>query len=96
MTRTKVVLSQEQIQSYVVAAAKESQYEGFGAEGCDLNLPNWRASYTRQSLEEQTQNNRLPDYLRTCAHQAKELGAGCLWSMYYLTLFQVSIWRDPT
>ena len=31
-------------------------------------------AYTRQSLEEQTQNNRLPDYLRTCTHQAKELG----------------------
>ena len=31
-------------------------------------------AYVRQGLEEQTQNNRLPDYLRTCAHQARDLG----------------------
>jgi DNA invertase Pin-like site-specific DNA recombinase len=74
MARNRPTLTHDQIQTYVVAAAKEAQYEGFGAEGCDLNLPDWWASYTRQSLEEQTQNNRLPDYLRTCAHQARDLG----------------------
>ena len=74
MTRKKVVLSQEQMESYVVAAAREAQYEGFGARGCDLEQKGWWVAYMRQSLEEQTQNNRLPDYLRTCAHQAKELG----------------------
>ena len=74
MTRAKVVLSQEQMESYIAAAAREAEYEGFGARGCELSQSGWWTAYMRQSLEEQTQNNRLPDYLRTCAHQAKELG----------------------
>ncbi len=48
---------------------------GFGIRGCDLTRPVWWAAYNRQSLEEQAQNNRLPDYLRTCAQEAKNLGA---------------------
>ena len=74
MARGKVVLSQEQMESYIAAAAKEAGHEDLGAIGCDLNQKGWWVAYMRQSLEEQTQNNRLPDYLRTCAHQAKELG----------------------
>jgi DNA invertase Pin-like site-specific DNA recombinase len=62
------------MESYIAAAAKEAGHEGFGAIGCDLNQKGRWVAYMRQSLEEQTQNNRLPDYLRTCAHQAKELG----------------------
>lgn len=33
------------------------------------------AAYTRQSWEEQANNNRLPEYLLTCAREAKKLGA---------------------
>lgn len=46
----------------------------FGVEGCDLSKPKWWAAYTRQSLEDQAKNNRLPDYLLTCAREAKKLG----------------------
>jgi hypothetical protein len=44
----------------------------FGVEGCDLSKPKWWAAYIRQSLEEQAQNNRIPEYLLTCARMAKE------------------------
>ncbi|MFC1998836.1 tyrosine-type recombinase/integrase [Chloroflexota bacterium] len=53
-------------------AAKSVGYEdSFGIEGCDLNLNTWASAYIRQSLEEQAKNNRIPEYLRTCALLAK-------------------------
>jgi len=59
---------------YIVQAAKAADYEkGFGIQGCDLSKPIWWAAYCRQSLDEQGNNNRLPDYLRTCAMEAKRL-----------------------
>lgn len=55
-------------------AAKAAGYEdGFGLSECDLSQPLYWVAYTRQSLEEQVQNNRLPDYLRTCATEARKL-----------------------
>ena len=75
MPQTREILSQEQRQDYITAAAREAGYEeGFGVRDCDLKQSGWWAVYTRQSLEEQAQNNRLPDYLRTCAHEARDLG----------------------
>ena len=69
------VVSREKLDSYVEQAAKAAGYEeGFGVRGCDLSLSCWWAAYIRQSLEEQTHNSRLPDYLRTCAQEAKRLG----------------------
>ncbi|MEE9203080.1 MAG: recombinase family protein [Dehalococcoidia bacterium] len=57
----------------VAAAAKAADYEeGFGLKGCDLTRPIWWAAYIRQSLEEQAQNNRIPEYMLTCARMAKE------------------------
>ena len=68
-------LSSKEIDRQIEAAAKSANYEeGFGVMGCDLNESEWWAAYARQSLEEQSQNNRLADYLRTCAQEAKELG----------------------
>lgn len=55
------------------AAASAGYQQGFGIEGCDLNQGCWWAAYCRQSLDEQGNNNRLPDYLRTCALEAKKL-----------------------
>lgn len=75
MNETKEVMSREQLYRYTEEAAKAAGYEeGFGLKGCDLTQPIWWVAYTRQSLEEQAQNNRLPDYLRTCAQEAKKVG----------------------
>ncbi len=75
MPQARVIVSLEQLNEYTTASALEAGYEeGFGVRDCDLNQSSWWAVYARQSLEEQSQNNRLPDYLRTCAHEAKDLG----------------------
>lgn len=68
------LLTQEELGNYVKAAAEAAGYkEGFGVPGCDLNLTHWWAIYCRQSLDEQGNNNRLYDYLCTCAMEAKKL-----------------------
>ncbi|BAZ97297.1 Site-specific recombinase [Dehalococcoides mccartyi] len=68
-------LTTERFDSLVDMAAKEARYEeGFGVKGCDLTNSCWWAAYTRQSWEEQANNNRLPEYLLTCAKEAKKLG----------------------
>jgi len=69
------LVSLERLNSLVDKAAKEAGYsEGFGIKGCDLTHSPWWAAYTRQSSEEQANNNRLPEYLLTCAREAKKLG----------------------
>ena len=76
MLQTKEVISRQQLDRYIEEVARVVGYEAeFGVKGCDLIKPIWWAVYTRQSLEEQALNNRLPDYLRTCAQEAKKLGA---------------------
>ena len=73
MNETKEVISREQLYRYTEEAAKAAGYEeGFGLKGCDLTKPIWWAAYVRQSLEEQAQNNRIPEYLLTCARMAKQ------------------------
>lgn len=68
-------LTIERFDSLIDKAAKEARYEeGFGVRGCDLANVCWWAAYARQSLEEQANNNRFPDYLLTCAKEAKKLG----------------------
>ena len=68
------LISQKELSDLIKRAAKAAAYkEGFGVEGCDLTLTHWWAAYQRQSEEEQCHNNRLPDYLRTCALEAKRL-----------------------
>ncbi len=75
MSPVKEIICKEEFKNYIRAAAKSVGYEeGFGITGCDLNATGWWAAYARQSLEEQAQNNRLPEYLRTCAQEAKKLG----------------------
>ena len=64
---------------HIAQAAKASGYEkGFGIRGCDLSKAIWWAAYCRQSLDQQTENNRLPEYLFTMAKMAKEQGDGRL------------------
>ena len=63
------------IDQWIEVAAKSVGYEnGFGLRGCDLSQTHWWAAYIRQSTEEQKSNSRLPEYLRTCASEAKKLG----------------------
>ena len=68
------IVSWEQLDEYVREAAEAAGYPGFGAESCDLRQSIWWAAYTRQSREEQAKNNRLPEYLLTCARMAKDKG----------------------
>jgi hypothetical protein len=59
---------------YIIQAAKAAGYEkGFGIQGCELSKPTFWVAYQRQSQEDQYHNNRLPDYLHTCAIEAKRL-----------------------
>lgn len=68
-------ISGEELERLIQIAAKAASYEeGFGLAGCDLSRHVWWAAYLRQSLEEQAQNNRIPEYLLTCARLAKEQG----------------------
>ena len=67
--------SQGELGDLVKVAAEAAGYEeGFGVEGCDLTKASWWAAYVRQSLEEQAQNNRIAEYLLTCARMAKDQG----------------------
>ena len=59
----------------IASAAKAAGYEeGFGLSGCDLTEDGWWSSYARQSTQEQRNNNRLAEYLLTCAKEARTLG----------------------
>jgi len=75
MTRNNIneTVSREQLDEYVREAAQ--------AAGYPVSVPRAAtgpihlvAAYTRQSREEQAKNNRLPEYLLTCARLAKDNG----------------------
>ena len=62
------IISPERIDNYIKEAARLAGYEeGFGITGCDLSQHQWWVVYTRQSTREQTENDRLGEYLLTCA-----------------------------
>ena len=67
-------IAKEQFYQYITQAAKAAGYEGFGMLGCDLSQSIWWAGYCRQSLDQQVNNNRLPEYLLTLARMAKDQG----------------------
>jgi len=74
MTNIKV-MNRERLDRYIVEAAKAACYEeGFGITECDLNLKTWWVAYTRQSTREQAENDRLGEYLLTCARLANQNG----------------------
>lgn len=67
------VMNKERLDGYIREAAKAVGYEeGFGITGRDLSLRNWWAAYTRQSTREQAENDRLGEYLLTCARLARQ------------------------
>jgi hypothetical protein len=75
MVQTVEVMSRERLDRYITEAAKAAGYEvGFGVTGCDLNLRHWWVAYARQSTREQAENDRLGEYLLTCARLAKQNG----------------------
>ena len=70
---TAEFMNKERLDRYILEAARAAAYEeGFGIRGCDLNLRHWWAAYARQSLREQAENDRLAEYLLTCAKLAKQ------------------------
>ena len=70
---TTEFMNKERLDGYVLEAAKAAAYEqGFGVAGCDLSLRYWWAAYARQSSREQAENDRLAEYLLTCARLAKQ------------------------
>ena len=77
MTTSQAILStgkNHTIDSRIIQASESADYkQGFGVSGCDLSQPTFWVAYQRQSQEEQANNNRLPDYLHTCAVEAKKL-----------------------
>jgi DNA invertase Pin-like site-specific DNA recombinase len=69
------VMSKERLDHYILEASKAAGYEqGFGITGCDLKLNTWWVAYNRQSTREQSENDRLGEYLLTCARLAKQNG----------------------
>jgi DNA invertase Pin-like site-specific DNA recombinase len=69
------VMSKERLDSYIDEAARLAEYkDGFGVSSCDLSRGNWWAVYTRQSTREQAENDRLNEYLLTCARLARQNG----------------------
>ena len=69
------VMSKGRLDRYILEAARAADYEeGLGVIGCDLTKPGWWAAYTRQSSREQAENDRLAEYLLTCAKLAKQAG----------------------
>jgi len=69
------LISKERIARYVSEAARQADYlQGFGVVGCDLSQKHYWAAYTRQSTREQSENDRLGEYLLTCAKLAKHYG----------------------
>ena len=72
---TSEVMNKERLNGYISEAAKAAGYEeGFGIAGCDLSLNCWWAAYARQSTREQSENDRLGEYLLTCARIVKQNG----------------------
>lgn len=70
----KNAITEEELNGLIdLVSSKPEFVPCFGIKGCDLSSNSLWAVYTRQSLEEQSRNNRLPDYLLTCAKQAKIL-----------------------
>ena len=68
-------ITKEELEGYIDQAARAANYErGFGIQDCDLSKAIWWAAYCRQSLDQQTQNNRLPEYLLTLARIARDHG----------------------
>src|SRR5271157_1581241 len=72
----KPIISPERLDRYIKEAAKAADYQQrFGIKGCDLSLNHWWVGYTRQSTQEQSQNDRLAEYLFSIAKLAKQAGA---------------------
>ena len=69
------IIKEERLDNYIREAARISGYEdGFGITGCDLSKNHWWAAYSRQSTREQSENDRLGEYLLSLAKLAKQLG----------------------
>jgi len=67
------IMPKERLDRYIEEAARAAGYkEGFGVGGCDLSQNHWWGAYNRQSPREQSENDRLGEYLLTDAKLAKQ------------------------
>jgi hypothetical protein len=74
MTQVEII-KEERLDNYIKETAHIANYEeGFGIIGCNLSKHHWWAAYTRQSTREQSENDRLGEYLLSLAKLAKQLG----------------------
>jgi hypothetical protein len=68
------IIKEERLDNYIREAAHIANYEdSFGVTGCDQSQNHWWAAYTRQSTREQSENDRLGEYLLSLAKLAKQL-----------------------
>lgn len=75
LTLNNSPITEEEFNALIDTVAMKPEFSDcLGVEGCDLSKNHWWACYVRQRLEAQTKNNRLPDYLLTCAKEARALG----------------------
>ncbi|MFC1919482.1 recombinase family protein [Chloroflexota bacterium] len=75
MAQISEFMSDERLYRYVKEAAKTAGYEeAFGITGCDLGQSHWWVAYNRQSTREQAENDRLGEYMLTCAKLTKQSG----------------------
>ena len=74
LTTTNSPITKDEFDALIDTVAMKPEFkECFAVRGCDLSLNRWWAAYVRQSLDEQSRNNRLPEYLLTCARIAKDM-----------------------
>jgi hypothetical protein len=95
LTTTSSPITRDEFDALIDTVATKPEFrECFAIQGCDLSLNHWWAAYVRQSLDEQSRNNRLPEYLLTCARTAKDLGVLVPHvNISYITTGPVSTWR---
>src|ERR1035437_5868399 len=66
-------MSRERMERFIEEAATAADYvQGFGRGDCALKETRWWVASARQSTREQSENDRLADYLRICARLAKQ------------------------
>lgn len=75
MAKTTEKMSEYRLGRYVEEARSAAGYvDGFGVVGCELNRRDLWAVYIRQSTREQAENDRMVEYLLSCARIAKDKG----------------------
>jgi hypothetical protein len=74
LTITNGSITKDEFDVLIDTVATKPEFKDcFAVRGCDLSQNHWWTPYVRQSLDEKARNNRLPEYLLSCAKIAREL-----------------------